>query len=292
MVFQRPLGRVSAVDQVRDRLTVFRLRFTARRKAGPEPPADRETVEGSPCVAPAAHRQTFVTIMRVALAVGVGVVTGLAASSQLRLFDARRTTGASGTTPGQTSSVSPAAAPLAELPLITAAPTSAAPTTTIAIAVHAAGAFVHPGVYVFPTGARVDDLIAAAGGPLTGAQTDVLNLAAPLSDGERVWMPVRGQPVPTVAPVEIAGPAVPPSARVAASGSGAPFAGRLDTPVFDLNLVTAEQLDSLPGVGPATAAAIIEYRTEHQRFRSVGELLNVRGIGEAKLSALRNRVRV
>ena len=61
---------------------------------------------------------------------------------------------------------------------------------------------------------------------------------------------------------------------------------------MDLNTATAEQLDALPGVGPATAAAILDYRREHGRFRSVDELLDVRGIGEAKLAALRPKVRV
>jgi competence protein ComEA len=62
--------------------------------------------------------------------------------------------------------------------------------------------------------------------------------------------------------------------------------------VLDLNAATADQLDALPGIGPATAEAIVQYRTEHGRFRSVDGLLAVRGIGPSKLAAIRSRLRV
>jgi competence protein ComEA len=73
-------------------------------------------------------------------------------------------------------------------------------------------------------------------------------------------------------------------------GSGA--AGGASTEPLDLNTATAEQLDALPGVGPATAEAIVSYRTEHGPFTSVDGLLDVRGIGPAKLESLRSKVRV
>ncbi len=188
--------------------------------------------------------------------------------------------------------------PLSELPLVTApgqtatfhTTTPPVSTTTVVLVVHAAGAVRRPGVYVFPVGARVDDLVVAAGGVLIEAQMDGLNLAAPLSDGQRVWVPVRGQPVPTVVPVEIAAAVTSAGSGLAVGGGEVP-AGSTKT-VFDLNTVTVEQLDTLPGVGPATAAVIIEYRTQHGKFRTVGDLTNVRGIGEAKLSAFRSRLRV
>lgn len=150
--------------------------------------------------------------------------------------------------------------------------TSAAPQVAYA---HAAGAVARPGVYKVPPGARVSDLLDAAGGPVADADVDQLNLAAPVADGERVYVPKRGE-----TPQPVAG------AASAAAAGGTP------TGPINLNTATLEQLDSLPGVGPATAQAILDYRSQHGRFKSVEELLDVRGIGEAKLADLRPRVRV
>jgi competence protein ComEA len=136
---------------------------------------------------------------------------------------------------------------------------------------HAAGAVARPGVFRLPPGARVTDLLDAAGGPTPDADLDQLNLAAPVADGERVYVPRKGE-----APLPAAG-----------SGTAAAPQGPVD-----LNTATPEQLDSLPGVGPATAAAIVDYRTHHGRFRSVDDLLEVRGIGAAKLEQLRAKVKV
>ena len=139
------------------------------------------------------------------------------------------------------------------------------------VTVHAAGAVTTPGVYRLPAGSRVADLLAAAGGASSDADLDQLNLAAPLADGERILVPRRGEIVS----------AAPPT------GS----AGQSSTKV-DLNTATAEELDKLPGIGPATAEAIIRHRETRGRFRSVTELLEVRGIGEAKLEQLRPLVKV
>jgi len=148
------------------------------------------------------------------------------------------------------------------------------PTTEAeAVVVHVAGAVVHPGLQRLSGGARVGDAIAAAGGVLPDADVDAINLAAKLGDGDRVYVPRRG---------EIASGAI---AGVAGGGPAVPA-------VLDLNTATAEQLDALPGVGPATAQAIVAYRSAHGRFRSVEGLLAVRGIGPAKLAAIRSRLRV
>jgi competence protein ComEA len=154
------------------------------------------------------------------------------------------------------------------------APVRSAPTATTpggALVVHAAGAVARPGVYELRAGARVQDLLAAAGGAAPGAQLDRLNLAAPLVDGSQVYVPREGE-------------AAPPSAS--GSGAGAP-AGPLD-----LNRATVEQLEELPGVGPATAQAIVAAREELGGFRSVEDLLDVRGIGPAKYEALKDLVTV
>jgi competence protein ComEA len=144
-----------------------------------------------------------------------------------------------------------------------------------AVIVHVAGAVVAPGLYRLGGDARVADALDAAGGPAPDAELDAVNLAAKVADGERVYVPRKGEAPPAVV-----------GAAGAAGGGGAP-AGPLD-----LNTATADQLDALPGVGPATAEAILAYRQEKGRFRSVDELLEVRGIGQAKLATLRSKVTV
>lgn len=144
--------------------------------------------------------------------------------------------------------------------------------------VHVAGAVASPGIYSLPAGARVADAITAAGGPLAEAEADRLNLAARVADGDRVAVPRKGDPASA-------------GGTDAAAGSGAPGTTAQAGPL-DLNTATAAQLDTLPGVGPATAQAIVAYRTRHGRFRSVAELLEVPGIGPAKLEAVRPLVRV
>ncbi len=148
-------------------------------------------------------------------------------------------------------------------------------TTTAASSVvaHAAGAVQAPGVYRLPAGARVADLVEAAGGVRVDADVDRVNLAAPVVDGERVYVPVLGEAV----------------APAATNGGGGATSEAGAGPV-NINTATAAELETLPGVGPATAEAIIEERTRRGGFASVEELLEVRGIGDAKLAQLRDRV--
>jgi competence protein ComEA len=136
------------------------------------------------------------------------------------------------------------------------------------VVVDASGAVVRPGLYRLPAGSRVADLLAAAGGPASGADVDRVNLAAPLSDGTNILIPRVGDQAPAQA------------GSPAASGP------------LDLNTATAEELDGLPGVGPATAKAIVDARSKAGRFKSVDDLLDVRGIGPAKLDAIRDLVKV
>jgi competence protein ComEA len=146
---------------------------------------------------------------------------------------------------------------------------TSAPSTVLA---HAAGAVRSPGVYSLPAGARVKDLLDAAGGPAADADLDRINLAAPVADGSQVYVPRQGEALPV----------------------GAAGGGGVATPAgpLDLNTATLEQLDALPGVGPATAKAILDERSKRGRFGSVDELLDVRGIGPAKLEAIRDLVTV
>lgn len=163
------------------------------------------------------------------------------------------------------------------------APASETTSTAIGedLVVQAAGAVTSPGVYRLSPGARVDDLLRAAGGIADGADLDRVNLAAPVADGERVWVPQVGEEPPEV----VSGTGAPP----APSGDGA---GDEEVAIVDINTASGTELETLPGVGPATAEAILTYRDAQGGFSSVEELLEVRGIGEAKLEAVRPLVTV
>jgi len=169
----------------------------------------------------------------------------------------------------------------ASLPTATAIPTSTGaappPAGTVAagpVSVHVAGAVERPGVYELEPGGRVYMAIDAAGGATDDADPDALNLAAEVLDGSRVYVPVVGESVPPT----VDGAGVP------GGGSTGPAA-----PV-DVNRATADELDVLPGVGPATAAAIVTERERNGPFLSVDDLQRVPGIGPAKLDALRELV--
>ncbi len=149
----------------------------------------------------------------------------------------------------------------------TAASTAAAPAASMYVDV--VGAVRRPGLYRLPHGSRTADAVARAGGPTRAAQVELVNLAAPLADGEQVVVPRRG------------------SAADAAGTSGAP--GAAAGPVH-LNTATLEQLDALPGIGPVTAQKILDYRQQHGAFSSVDELDAVSGIGPAKLAQLKGLV--
>lgn len=163
-------------------------------------------------------------------------------------------------------------------------PVTAPPTTVSSVPerllVHVAGAVASPGVYELDRGDRVDTAIGAAGGPTAAADLDGLNLAAVVADGQRVYVPVAGEVDPASVPSG-GGAAVP-----AGDGGVAPSGP------IDLNTASAEQLQSLPGIGPATAAAIVDDRARHGPFAAVGDLERVPGIGPAKLAAVADLVTV
>lgn len=146
----------------------------------------------------------------------------------------------------------------------------ARPSATSKLVVYVVGAVRRPGLYRLREGSRVADAIARAGGVARNADPAAINFAANVADGEQVLVPAR----------------LP---RAVAIAQGAPVPGAPAGPV-QLSSATAEQLDALPGIGPATAQKILDYRAAHGTFRSVDQLDEVPGIGPAKVEQLRDRV--
>ena len=132
------------------------------------------------------------------------------------------------------------------------------------LTVHVSGAVVSPGLVEVVSGSRVADVLAAVGGALPGADLGALNLAATVLDGARVVVPEMG------------------SGGSDAAGEG--------PPLVSINVASASELEGLPGVGPVLAQRIVDHRSRFGPFREVEDLLDVPGIGEAKLAALRDFV--
>jgi competence protein ComEA len=137
------------------------------------------------------------------------------------------------------------------------------------LVVHVVGAVRQAGLYRLQEGSRVDDAIKRAGGAVPRAALDLVNLAAPVADGQQVVVPLRTRATGATEPA-------------AGDGSGSSAVG----PVH-LNSATLQELDALPGVGPVTAQQILDYRTAKGAFSSVDELDAVPGIGPARLEQLR-----
>jgi competence protein ComEA len=136
------------------------------------------------------------------------------------------------------------------------------------LVVHVVGAVRSPGLYKLRRGARVADAVSKAGGATAKADLALVNLAAPVSDGQQIVVAARA----------------PPAAAPGPASSGAPVGP------LHLNSATVEQLDGLPGVGPVTAQKIVDYRTAHGAFSSVDDLDAIPGIGPARLEQLRELV--
>lgn len=152
---------------------------------------------------------------------------------------------------------------------------------TSRVTVHVAGAVRRPGLYELSPPARVQDAIETAGGATREASLDHVNLAETVSDGMKIYVPRRGE-LP------------PPAAASAPSGSRAraPKPPPLALGSISLNEASAEELDLLPGVGPAIARRIIDYRNAHGGFRSIDELEKVKGIGPKTMARLRPYLRL
>jgi competence protein ComEA len=141
------------------------------------------------------------------------------------------------------------------------------------VLVHVAGAVVEPGVYELTGDARVRDAVVAAGGPTENADWNALNLAGVVADGIKVYVPSVGEEIPPLLTLAV----------------GSPPGGQPVGPI-NVNTATPVELESLPGVGPATATAIVTERERNGPFLDVDDLDRVPGIGPAKLEALRGLV--
>jgi competence protein ComEA len=194
----------------------------------------------------------------------------------------------------------------------------ALPTTVSLVKVHVTGAVMKPGVYQLMDSQRVEDAIKQAGGASAEADLDALNLAAKLIDGSQLRVPARSEkPVASTPKKSPSKPVAP--ARVEIEGDVTPLVYKASpeptyvaqsepsyvkepekspakepgTPgIVNINTASASELEKLPGVGPATAAKIIEYRGSRGPFTSVEELLAIKGIGAKKLEQIRPHVRL
>jgi competence protein ComEA len=215
------------------------------------------------------------------LALAVILVTAfLAWHDQPRAEVVATTSGTASPGSGRSSGVAPAPDPplpgtvsSSSLPSGTAL-SGTAPSGAAMIVVAVSGKVRHPGLVHLPSGSRVADAIAAAGGALPGTDLSFVNLARKVADGELIVIGIAPSPGSIV------------------DGGGEPSDGPAAGGLVDINTADATQLDILPGIGPALAQRIIDYRTQHGPFHSIDGLQQVSGIGEAKYAAIKDLVTV
>lgn len=141
------------------------------------------------------------------------------------------------------------------------------------IVVHITGAVPRPGVYALPEGARVQDVISAAGGFLAEAEKTDINLAAPLEDGQKLDIPYMEGASPVLAT---------PGEEVITN----------TTELIDINIASQAELETLPGIGPTTAQKIVEYRDANGPFVSTEDIINVSGIGPGTYERIKDLITV
>lgn len=145
--------------------------------------------------------------------------------------------------------------------------------------VHIAGAVLRPGVYELEENSRIEDAVDAAGGFVAEADKNALNLAAPLEDGDRLDIPYVAGFIPEDASGFV----------VISEGTPSPLSGG---DLIDINTATAEELDTLPGIGPTIAQRIVEYRSANGPFATIEAIQNVQGIGQSIFDEIKDLITV
>lgn len=156
--------------------------------------------------------------------------------------------------------------------------------TKAPIAVHVIGAVPRPGLYEFAEGARVQDAIDAAGGLLTNANVDTVNLAALLIDGEQLTIPFKaGEGSTTTEDDSLVLPGVTSTPSTSDTS---------DVELININEASVEELDTLPGIGPTIAQRIVDYRTENGPFQIIEDIMNVSGVGPSTFENIKDLITV
>jgi competence protein ComEA len=163
--------------------------------------------------------------------------------------------------------------PPAVVTIVTVTPRPTAPPASIIVDVR--GAVNKPGVYTLPVGSRMQDVLTLAGDVTSSADTRPLNLARRLNDGEQIYVPLVGEATP--APIPVTGKAAPTAPK--------PASGKIN-----LNTATLAELDTLPGIGPAIAQRILDYRAQNGDFKTIDDLKKVRGIGDALFNQIKDLI--
>ena len=226
---------------------------------------------------------------------------------------------AAGNAPGSASTTppAPAASPSPTGEGEPAASPAAPPNASAEIVVHVAGAVKKPGVYHLLSGARNDDAIQKAGGPTAEANTDGINLASRVEDGSQLYLPTRkqhpegGADAPTTtanaAPISpVSSPSTKPNEKTGAKAGSHTVAkstgsakggkgGKFSAPgqgTVNINTANAEELQRIPGIGPAMAERILDFRKTNGKFTAPEDMLQISGIGEKKFAKMQPYVRV